>query len=95
MVRSKYAVFLIAYTLSLTVEKLHHFAIHELNLVSVVQLQLTFLNGSRRRRLQGSTSFNLEDPTPGKSVYVPIEGFNLHVARDGYTGEDGFEARVG
>ncbi|EJF58044.1 Aminomethyltransferase folate-binding domain-containing protein [Dichomitus squalens LYAD-421 SS1] len=26
-----------------------------------------------------------------RSAFVPIEGFNLHVARGGYTGEDGFE----
>jgi glycine cleavage system aminomethyltransferase T len=26
-------------------------------------------------------------------TYVPIEGFDLHVARGGYTGEDGFKVR--
>jgi len=26
-----------------------------------------------------------------RSAFVTLEGFNLHVARDGYTGEDGFE----
>jgi len=25
---------------------------------------------------------------------VPLEGFNLHVARGGYTGEDGFEVYI-
>jgi len=32
--------------------------------------------------------------TFGKSAFVPIEGFNLHVARGGYTGEDGFEISI-
>jgi len=41
--------------------------------------------------LQGLTSFNLSQLTFGNSAFVPIEGFNLHVARGGYTGEDGFE----
>lgn len=41
--------------------------------------------------LQTLTSFDLKGLTFGKSAYVPIEGFNLHVARGGYTGEDGFE----
>jgi glycine cleavage system aminomethyltransferase T len=43
--------------------------------------------------LQSLTSFDLRSLTFGKSAYVPIEGFNLHVARGGYTGEDGFEVR--
>ena len=41
--------------------------------------------------LQSLTSFNLKELTFGKSAFIPIEGFNLHVARGGYTGEDGFE----
>lgn len=41
--------------------------------------------------LQGLTSFDLRQLTFGKSAFIPIEGFNLHVARGGYTGEDGFE----
>ena len=41
--------------------------------------------------LQALTSFDLRELTFGKSAFVPIEGFNLHVARGGYTGEDGFE----
>jgi hypothetical protein len=41
--------------------------------------------------LQGLKSFFLRKLTFGKSAFVPIEGFNLHVARGGYTGEDGFE----
>lgn len=44
--------------------------------------------------LQGLTSFDLRELTFGRSAYVPIEGFNLHVARGGYTGEDGFEVCV-
>ena len=41
--------------------------------------------------LQGLTSYDLRELTFGKCAFVPIEGFNLHVARGGYTGEDGFE----
>ncbi|PIL27982.1 hypothetical protein GSI_09926 [Ganoderma sinense ZZ0214-1] len=41
--------------------------------------------------LQELTSFDLRGLTFGKSAFVPIKGFNLHVARGGYTGEDGFE----
>jgi len=43
--------------------------------------------------LQSLTSFDLKQLTFGTSAFVPIEGFNLHVARGGYTGEDGFEVR--
>jgi aminomethyltransferase len=43
--------------------------------------------------LQALTKFDLKQLTFGKSAWVPMEeeGFNLHVARGGYTGEDGFE----
>lgn len=41
--------------------------------------------------LQSLTSYDLQELTFGKSAFVPMEGFNLHVARGGYTGEDGFE----
>jgi len=44
--------------------------------------------------LQGLTAFNLRELTFGKSAFVPIEGFNVHVARGGYTGEDGFEISI-
>ncbi|KAI1787027.1 glycine cleavage system T protein [Ganoderma leucocontextum] len=44
--------------------------------------------------LQGLTSFDLRGLTFGRSAFVPIEGFNLHVARGGYTGEDGFEISI-
>ncbi|KDQ61979.1 hypothetical protein JAAARDRAFT_55242 [Jaapia argillacea MUCL 33604] len=44
--------------------------------------------------LQGLTSFDLRGLTFGKSAFVPMEGFNLHVARGGYTGEDGFEISI-
>ncbi|KIM39532.1 hypothetical protein M413DRAFT_447016 [Hebeloma cylindrosporum] len=44
--------------------------------------------------LQGLTSFDLSQLTFGNSAFVPIEGFNLHVARGGYTGEDGFEISI-
>lgn len=43
--------------------------------------------------LQGMTAFDLKTLTFGKSAFVPLEGFNVHVARGGYTGEDGFEVR--
>lgn len=41
--------------------------------------------------LQGLTAFDLRALTFGRSAFVPLEGFNVHVARGGYTGEDGFE----
>ncbi|PPQ92956.1 hypothetical protein CVT25_000219 [Psilocybe cyanescens] len=44
--------------------------------------------------LQSLTSFDLQQLTFGTSAFVPIEGFNLHVARGGYTGEDGFEVSI-
>ncbi|KAF8633898.1 hypothetical protein AX17_004340 [Amanita inopinata Kibby_2008] len=44
--------------------------------------------------LQSLTCYDLRGLTFGKSAYIPIEGFNLHVARGGYTGEDGFEISV-
>ncbi|KAG6808912.1 hypothetical protein H0H92_002389 [Tricholoma furcatifolium] len=44
--------------------------------------------------LQTLTSFDLTRLTFGTSAFVPIEGFNLHVARGGYTGEDGFEISI-
>ncbi|TFK73784.1 glycine cleavage system T protein [Pluteus cervinus] len=44
--------------------------------------------------LQRLTSFDLKKLTFGKSAFVPIEGLNLHVARGGYTGEDGFEISI-
>ncbi|KAL4065118.1 glycine cleavage system T protein [Scleroderma citrinum] len=44
--------------------------------------------------LQNLTSFDLSKLTFGKSAYVPIGGFDVHVARGGYTGEDGFEISI-
>ena len=44
--------------------------------------------------MQGLTPYDLQTLTFGTSAYVPIEGFNLHVSRGGYTGEDGFEVRT-
>jgi glycine cleavage system aminomethyltransferase T len=56
---------------------------------------VTFGSGPQAAQyLQALTSFDLNGLTFGKSAYVPIEGFNLHVARGGYTGEDGFEVIV-
>lgn len=44
--------------------------------------------------LQKFTSSDLAKLTFGKSAYVTIGGFLLHVARGGYTGEDGFEISI-
>ena len=44
--------------------------------------------------LQGLTAFDLRSLTFGKCAFVPIEGYNVHVARGGYTGEDGFEISI-
>ncbi|KAL0063502.1 Aminomethyltransferase, mitochondrial [Marasmius tenuissimus] len=44
--------------------------------------------------LQTLTPFDLKTLPFGTSAWVPIEGFNLHVARGGYTGEDGFEISI-
>ena len=53
-----------------------------------------YLGPEAAQYLQGLTSFDLRELTFGRSAFVPIEGFNLHVARGGYTGEDGFEVRA-
>ncbi|KAJ7464395.1 Aminomethyltransferase folate-binding domain-containing protein [Mycena latifolia] len=44
--------------------------------------------------LQLLASFDLKTLTFGKSAFLPIKGFNLHVARGGYTGADGFEISI-
>ncbi|KAF9069405.1 hypothetical protein BDP27DRAFT_1421042 [Rhodocollybia butyracea] len=44
--------------------------------------------------LQAFTSFDLQKLTFGTSAFVPLEGIKLHVARGGYTGEDGFEISI-
>lgn len=44
--------------------------------------------------LQSLTSYDLASLTFGKSAFISMEGFNLHVARGGYTGEDGFEISI-
>ena len=44
--------------------------------------------------LQKFTSYDLKQLTFGKSAFVEVEGHVLHVARGGYTGEDGFEVSV-
>ncbi|KAJ7210405.1 glycine cleavage system T protein [Mycena pura] len=54
----------------------------------------SFLGPKAASYLQSLTSFDLTQLTFGKSAFIPIEGFNLHVARGGYTGEDGFEISV-
>jgi len=41
--------------------------------------------------LQALTSYDLRALTFGRSAFVPLEGINVHLARGGYTGEDGFE----
>lgn len=44
--------------------------------------------------LQALTSYDLRALTFGRSAFVPLEGINVHVARGGYTGEDGFEVSL-
>jgi hypothetical protein len=44
--------------------------------------------------LQALTSYDLRALTFGRSAFVPLEGLNVHVARGGYTGEDGFEVSL-
>ncbi|KAG7086204.1 hypothetical protein E1B28_002168 [Marasmius oreades] len=44
--------------------------------------------------LQTLTPFDLTKLPFGTSAWVSIEGYNLHVARGGYTGEDGFEISI-
>jgi aminomethyltransferase len=44
--------------------------------------------------LQALTSYDLPALTFGRSAFVPLEGINVHVARGGYTGEDGFEVSL-
>lgn len=61
----------------------------DLLLVSIISD--SFPGPAAAQYLQDLTSFDLRELTFGKSAFVPIEGFNLHVARGGYTGEDGFE----
>jgi aminomethyltransferase len=44
--------------------------------------------------LQALTNFDLNKLTFGKSAYAQLQGVNCHVARGGYTGEDGFEVSL-
>lgn len=44
--------------------------------------------------LQSLTAFNLKDIAFGQSAFVDLLGAKLHVARGGYTGEDGFEISI-
>lgn len=44
--------------------------------------------------LQQHTSFNLNDFYFGQAAYIDIDGVKCHVARGGYTGEDGFEISI-
>jgi len=39
----------------------------------------------------GGSSYDLKRLTFGKSAWIGIAGIDVHVARGGYTGEDGFE----
>jgi aminomethyltransferase len=43
--------------------------------------------------LQKHTASNLTPLTFGRAAYIYIDGIKVHVARGGYTGEDGFEVR--
>lgn len=58
---------------------------------SIIIAELRIIGPEAAPYLQTLTSYDLRGLTFGKSAFVPIEGFNLHVARGGYTGEDGFE----
>jgi aminomethyltransferase len=58
-----------------------------------VELKISSTGPRAAAYLQSLTSFDLGELYFGRAAYVPIEGFNLHVARGGYTGEDGFEVR--
>ena len=60
-------------------------------LIDFVTLQI---GPEAARFLQTYTSFDLSELTFGKSAFVAIEGFKLHIARSGYTGEDGFEVSI-
>ncbi|KAF8313700.1 glycine cleavage system T protein [Clavulina sp. PMI_390] len=44
--------------------------------------------------LQNLTSYDLSKLVFGTSAYMDIAGVNCHVARGGYTGEDGFEISI-
>lgn len=56
---------------------------------------LLALQGPRAAEyLQGLTPFDLRTLTFGHSAFVPVDGRRLHVARGGYTGEDGFEISI-
>ncbi|KZP00396.1 glycine cleavage system T protein [Calocera viscosa TUFC12733] len=44
--------------------------------------------------LQKLTSYDLTDLAFGKSTYADITGVRCHIARGGYTGEDGFEISI-
>lgn len=44
--------------------------------------------------LQQHTDQPLSDLKFGRSAYLPIQGVTCHVARGGYTGEDGFEISI-
>lgn len=44
--------------------------------------------------LQGITDQDMGDVSFGKSINVKIGGVECHVARGGYTGEDGFEMSI-
>ncbi len=44
--------------------------------------------------LQKLVKFDLNGLPFGKSAYIDIDGVRCHVARGGYTGEDGFEVRT-
>ena len=41
-----------------------------------------------------SRGYSLARLTFGKSAFIEIDGISCHVARGGYTGEDGFEVSL-
>jgi glycine cleavage system T protein (aminomethyltransferase) len=42
----------------------------------------------------GGTAYDLKQLTFGKCAWISVGGLQVHVARGGYTGEDGFEVPI-
>jgi glycine cleavage system aminomethyltransferase T len=61
--------------------------------MSLLETQ-TFDQGPKSAEvLQKITSYDVPSLLFGRSAYMDIAGIQCHVARGGYTGEDGFEVR--
>lgn len=62
---------------------------------SIITGGLIALQGPKAAEaLQKFTNFDLSQIKFGQSAFVPLEGGEYHVARGGYTGEDGFEISI-